>query len=66
MVESLQKVIKPKYHEMFNDWWEFASQPEREGLDVIEYVFDTKGQEKYAGQFANPNEINILRGSQFE
>jgi hypothetical protein len=51
---------------MFDDWWEFASQPEREGLDAIGYILDTKGQEKYAGQFANPNEINILRGSQFE
>ena len=66
MVESLQKIIKPEYFELFDDWWEFATQPDKEGLDIIEWVCDTKGKEKYADKHANSNEINILRGSQFE
>lgn len=48
---------------MFEDWEQTATDVEKKGLDVIDFINDTLGEIKYEGEHEPKAEINILRGS---
>ena len=63
MFAKIQKIVLNKFLPMFEDWEQTATDVEKKGLDVIDYINDTLGEKKYEGEHEPKAEINILRGS---
>ena len=44
--EILKKIIQPCYLPKYLDWKDTASIPEAKGLEIMNFIFDTRGHQK--------------------
>ena len=44
--EILKKIIQPSYLPKYLDWKETASTTELKGLEIMNFIFDTRGHQK--------------------
>ena len=63
MFEKIQKVVLDKYLPMFKDWENTATEIEKKGMDIIDFIMESLGEKKYSGEHSDKAEINVLRGS---
>ena len=42
--DILEKIVRPEYKAQLRDWWKYANEKERIGLEVVGEIYATKGK----------------------
>ena len=45
--KTLGKIITPEWLSYYQDWEETATESEQEGMRIIDFIYESRGQKKY-------------------